>query len=185
MRRAFAVVIALSLAMAGCDRKSATPNPTAAPPSSPTVVASTLPSAAEARPERPPCAREVTVYEGSIDVSATGYDHSPDGDAERPIPNLDKVLSRAPRLYFTLDYPFEKPLEVRVSAPITLRRIVDAVRSGFRKMYEGTSQSDIPGMVNKDVKGAYGTAFHVIGDLVIEGISLCEAEGRMEIAIGS
>jgi len=40
-------------------------------------------------------------------------------------------------------------------------------------------------MYNKDVSGPYGRAFHAIGDLVIEGIDLCEADGALDIAIGS
>jgi hypothetical protein len=43
-----------------------------------------------------------------------------------------------------------------VSGRITLRAIIDAVRAGFRTMYEGTTQRDIPGMENKDVNGPAG-----------------------------
>jgi hypothetical protein len=51
-------------------------------------------------------------------------------------------------------------------------------------MYEGTTQRDIPNMSNKDVTGPYGRASHVIGDLVIEHIDLCD--GRwLDISIGS
>lgn len=67
---------------------------------------------------------------------------------------------------------------------MTLRRIIDAIRAGFRKMYEGAEVRDIPGMMNKDVRGAYGNAFHVIGDLVVESIELCDGD-RLEISIGS
>jgi hypothetical protein len=51
-------------------------------------------------------------------------------------------------------------------------------------MYEGTTQRDIPKMVNKDVTGPYGRAFHVIRDLVIESIDLCD-DTWLDISIGS
>jgi hypothetical protein len=103
---------------------------------------------------------------------------------DETIPNLDRVISKAPKLDFTLDYPFEKPFKGSVSSPLTLRRIIDAVRAGFRHMYEGTTQRDIPHMVNKDVSGAYGKAFHAITDLVIENIQICGGT-RLDIGIGS
>lgn len=103
---------------------------------------------------------------------------------DEAIPDLDRVISTAPRIEFTLDYPFEKPFTGSITGDITLRRIIDAVRSGFRHMYEGTTQRDIPNMYNKDVNGPYGRAFHVIGDLVIERIDLCDG-GRLDILIGS
>jgi hypothetical protein len=39
--------------------------------------------------------------------------------------------------------------------------------------------------MNPRVEGRYGTAFHAIDDLVIEGIVLHEEERRLEIIIGS
>jgi hypothetical protein len=93
-------------------------------------------------------------------------------------------VSSAPELRFTLDYPFEKPFTGTVTGALTLRRIIDAVRAGFRTMYQGTTEREIPGMANKDVRGAYGKAFHVIGDLVIEEIQLCDGK-TLEIGIGS
>lgn len=74
----------------------------------------------------------------------------------------------------------EKPF----AGKITLRAVIDAIRAGFREMYEGAKVGDIPGMMNKDVNGAYGNAFHDIGDLVIEGIDLCDGD-VLEISIGS
>ena len=123
----------------------------------------------------PPCQRAVAMYSGFLYVTATDY-----GDGA----DLDRVISKAERAPFVLDYPFEKPFTGEVTAPITLRRTVDAIRAGFKKMYENTTERDIPGMANKDVSGAYGRAFHVIGDLVIERIDLCQ-DGRLEISIGS
>lgn len=103
---------------------------------------------------------------------------------QEPVPGLDRLVSSAPGLHFTLDYPFEQPFTGTVTAPLTLRRIIDAVRTGFRTMYQGTTENDIPGLENKDVRGPYGKAFHVIGDLYIEGIQLCGGE-TLKITIGS
>jgi len=133
------------------------------------------------------CERPTVIYEGSIAVNANGYLHPVErGDdfIDEPIPALDRVVIASSRVEFTLDYPFEKPFAGVVTGPITLRRIIDAIRAGFRTMYEGTTQRDIPGMMNKDVTGRYGRAFHVIDDLVIEGIDLCP-DGSLSISIGS
>ncbi len=147
-------------------------------------------AAAARRETKTECRGRTVVYEGSIQVDARDYTHFvPRGDdqAEEPIAGLDRIVTPRKRLTFTLDYPFEKPFggSVAGESGVTLRQIIDAIRAGFRKMYEGTSQRDIPGLVNKDVRGPYGKAFHVIGDLVIEGIRLCEADGTLEIDIGS
>jgi hypothetical protein len=112
--------------------------------------------------------------------SAAGADY-----VEEDIAGLDRVVSAAAQLRFSLDYPFDKSFQGTVTGRITFRNIIDAVRIGLRKMYEGTSQRDIPGIVNKDVTGPYGRAFHVIGDLVIERIEICNENGTLEIAIGS
>jgi hypothetical protein len=133
------------------------------------------------------CNDRVSIYKGSIDVDTPDYvQHVMRGDdvVEEVIAGLDHVVSKAPRIDFTLDYPFEKPFTGSVTGEITLRGVIDAVRSGFRHMYGGTTQRDIPNMENKSVTGPYGSAFHVIGDLVIERIDLCD--GRwLELAIGS
>lgn len=144
-------------------------------------------AAAERNTQETDCKGRVTIFEGSIDVDASNYVQPiarGDDWVEGAIPDLDRVISTAPRLDFTLDYPFEKPFTSSITGDITLRRIIDAVRSGFRHMYEGTTQRDIPKMYNKDVMGPYGRAFHVIGDLVIESIDLCDG-GRLDISIGS
>ncbi|MEP6861941.1 MAG: nuclear transport factor 2 family protein [Deltaproteobacteria bacterium] len=54
----------------------------------------------------------------------------------------------------------------------------------FVNMYEVTTQRDIQHLENKDVTGRYGQAFHVIGDLVIESIDLCD-DRSLDISIGS
>ncbi|MGE3456887.1 MAG: hypothetical protein AB7O24_17380 [Kofleriaceae bacterium] len=127
------------------------------------------------------------VYDGSIEVDSTDYLHPVqrgDDYVNEAISGLDRVVSKAQRVRFTLDYPFEKPFEGVVTGSITLQRTIDAIRAGLRKMYEGTTQRDIPQMHNKEVVGAYGRAFHVIGDLVIERIELC-ADDSLSIFIGS
>lgn len=41
------------------------------------------------------------------------------------------AVGSAPRIDFTLDYPFEKPFSSSITGDLTLRRIIDAVRSGL------------------------------------------------------
>jgi hypothetical protein len=133
------------------------------------------------------CERPTAVYEGSIQVKGNAYLHSVtrgDDHVDEPIEGLDRVVTKSSRVHFTLVYPFERPFVGALTGEITLRRLIDAVRAGFRKMYEGTTQSDIPGMYNTDVTGPYGRAFHAIDDLVIEGIDLC-ADDSLSITIGS
>jgi hypothetical protein len=133
------------------------------------------------------CERPILVYDGSIEVNSSDYLHSVARGEEfvdEPIDGLDRVISKSTRVRFTLDYPFETPFAGVVAGEITLRRTIDAIRAGFRKMYEGSEQRDIAGMHNKDVTGPYGRAFHVIDDLVIERIDLC-ADDSLAIFIGS
>ena len=130
------------------------------------------------------------LYEGSIPVAGNAYHHTElvgDDYEETDIPGLDTVVSRAPSLTFTLDYPFDEPFEGRVVGVegITLRHIIDAIRDGYRQMYEGTSMENIPNIANKKVTGSYGTAMHVIDDLVIESIELDGSKNNLTIFIGS
>jgi hypothetical protein len=133
------------------------------------------------------CASPITIYNGSIAVSSRDYLHSVAHGkdfVDEPIDGLDKVVSKSTRVRFTLSYPFERSFNSEVKGEITLRRTIDAIRAGFRKMYEGTTQRDVPGMHNKDVTGPYGSAFHAIDDLVIETLELC-ADDTLLITIGS
>lgn len=133
------------------------------------------------------CAQQVSVYQGSLPIKATDYVHTvAQGDdfVEAPVAGLDRVITKSQRITFTLDYPFEKPFDGTITGEITLRRTIDAIRAGMRAMYEGTTEREIPGMANKDVRGPYGRALHVIDDLVIEEISLC-ADDSLSIFIGS
>lgn len=130
------------------------------------------------------------VYEGSIPVAGNAYQHAAlvgDDYAETDIPGLDIVVSRAPSLTFTLDYPFDEPFEGRVVGVegITLRHVIDAIRDGYRQMYEAASTEDIPNLANKRVTGTHGTAVHVIDDLVIERIELDGRNNTLTIDIGS
>jgi len=189
-----AIVVALAvLGFVGCSRrKNDSPSrpPAAAVPPAP-ATAELVRAADEAAPQRDTkqaeCKGRVPLYDGSLSVDASDYVQPVEhGDAwvDEAIPDLDRVVSTAPRIDFTLDYPFEKPFTGSITGNVTLRRIIDAVRSGFRHMYEGTTEREIPKMDNKDVTGPYGRAFHVIGDLVIEHIDLCDG-GRLDISIGS
>jgi hypothetical protein len=135
------------------------------------------------------------VFEGSIEVDATGYFKSADydtadfddGDGLVPIDDVEVPFTPLAELTFVLDYPFEQPLDcvVRSNGGIALRHVIDAVRAGFHRMYENATEEDIPNLANKRVTGAYGVALHIMGDLVIESIDLDESEGRLEIGIGS
>ena len=198
MKRALLLAL-IAVAGAGCSKRKSEPPP-ALPPVVPGSAQAPTPDTiresevaavqreTEAGETGRACKHRVTVFEGSIDVDAKTYVHPvAHGDTytDEPIADLDRVVSRAKQIEFTLDYPFEKPFTSAVTAPITLRRIIDAVRSGFHHMYEGTTQRDIqPQLENKDVRGAYGQAFHVIGDLVIESIDLCDDQW-LDINIGS
>lgn len=150
------------------------------------LLAAASPAAVAA--EKPPkCINPVSIYRGSITVDATDYVHrvkQGGNSVKQPIDGLDRAVSSSPRVRFWLDYPFEKPYAGTVEGKVTLRAVIDAIRAGFRKMYEGTTVRDIPKMANKNVTGAYGKAFHVIGDLVIESIDLCDGD-MLAIDIGS
>ncbi|MBI4934256.1 MAG: hypothetical protein HY828_10285 [Actinobacteria bacterium] len=189
MHRALVATAALAalLGCGACERKPSAPAPVASRADLSDVITQAEAQAAQREAERPPCSGKVTLYSGSIAVDSKEHQHAVerDGDyVEAPIDGLDKVVSTAPELRFTLEYPFEKPFSGRVKGPVTLRRIIDAVRAGFRQMYEGATQRDIPGLYNKDVRGPYGRAFHAIDDLVIEHLELCD-DGSLEIGIGS
>jgi hypothetical protein len=185
------IVVALAfLSCIGCSGRkndSSPPPPPAAsnePPTTATKVREAEKAAAEPVTE---CRRRVTIYKGSIEVNSVDYLQPVevgDADVERSIPDLDRVISTASRIDFTLEYPFEKPFSGSITEDLTLRRIIDAVRKGFRHMYEGTTQRDIPKLENKDVTGPYGHAFHVISDLVIEQIDLCDGRS-LDVSIGS
>jgi len=128
------------------------------------------------------------IFDGSIPVSDDGYTQAVGEDDEvEEVPDLDKRVSAAPILRFTLDYPFEREYhgQVVTDAGATLRQIIDAIRAGFRAMYRGTTTEDIANLENKRVRGDFGEAYHVIDDLVIEGISLDDATGTLDISIGS
>jgi hypothetical protein len=132
-----------------------------------------------------------TIYQGSVRVPAADYTHparNADGEYEQAeIAFLDEFVTRRSRLDFVLDYPFERLYEGHVmgDAGITLRQVIDAIRKGFRVMYRGAAQTDIPGIMNKLVDGDYGRAVHAIDDLVIERIVLDDATGQLQIMIGS
>lgn len=194
-------VIVFVVLVGGCSHRKSEPAPapptaTGSAPAPAVASGSELPTnetiraseqtAAERQAQRS-CNRRVAIYDGSIAVDATTYvEPVAHGDAwtDEPVSDLDRVVSTAPRIDFTLDYPFEKPFTSSITGDLTRRRIIDAVRAAFRHMYEGTTQRDIPKMYNKDVRGPYGRAFHVIGDLVIEGIDLCD-DRWLDINIGS
>lgn len=181
------LLVACFSACGACESKTSAPTPVLVKADPVSAIQATEARAAERDEVRSSCGNRIAVYSGSIDVAATGYQHHVErGDdyVEEEIGDLDRVITKATRVQFTLDYPFEKKFTGVVTDRVTLRKIIDAVRAGFRKMYEGSTERDIPGMMNKDVSGAYGKSFHAIGDLVIEGIDLCD-DASLEISIGS
>jgi hypothetical protein len=164
------------------------PPPPAVDPHPPTVETIRDAEAAAIRREPDPrCRERIAISDGLIQVNANDYVQPVERGSDfvnEPIPHLDVVVSKQQRIAFTLDYPFERQFEGSVTGDITLRRIIDAVRTGFRHMYEGASARKIPNMENVDVTGPYGRAVHGIGDLVIEHIDLCD-DRRLDISIGS
>ncbi len=190
------VIAVAVLGWLGCSHPKAESPPPPPPASAATaerpaptadVIRASEEAATQRNAERRECTGRVTIYSGSINIDAHDYVQSVvhgDADVAEPIPDLDRVVSTAPSVDFTLDYPFEKPFRGSVTGQLTLRRIIDAVRGGFRHMYEGATVRDIPKMYNKDVTGPYGRAFHVIGDLVIEQIDLCNGQW-LDLTIGS
>ncbi len=196
MRR-FLLASVAAAALLSCRSGESTPSaqPQGAKPSSPEPAVEAEPSAeirlseqrASERDAQRVCERPTAVYAGSIAVNATDYVHSVargDDVVNQPLEGLDRIVSASTRVEFVLEYPFEKPFRGVVTGEITLRRTIDAIRAGFRTMYEGTAQRDIPGMHNKRVTGPYGQAFHVIDDLFIEKIDLC-GDAAFSIYIGS
>jgi hypothetical protein len=187
MRIVLATLVLSCVASCGaCAPKSAVSGTSRAAPGPASQVASRERQASQRRAEAV-CRNPVDLYEGSIAVDASDYVHMAKRGGKyvkEAIPGLDRDVSSVPDLRFTLDYPLEQPFTGTVTAPVTLRRIIDAVRAGFRTMYQGTTEREIPGLANKDVRGVYGKAFHVIGDLVIEGIQLCDGK-TLDIEIGS
>jgi len=132
-------------------------------------------------------------YDGSIEVASDDYlerrvNEEGDDVEGLPIEGLDAVIIEMPYVDFTLEYPFTRPYDGVVDGGpdgITLRQIIDAVRRGSREMYRAAAHQPIARLMNPRVEGRYGTAFHAIDDLVIEGIVLHEEEGRVELLIGS
>ena len=182
-RTIVALAVVASALLSGCKKAPVE----IAPARDPAELIRAEVAAIEREGDGAPCTNPVSVYRGAIDIDATSYQHLvPQGDdsVEAPIKGLDRPVSKATKVRFTLDYPFEKTFRGEVTGKVTLRRVIDGIRAGFRTMYEGAAVKDIPGMMNKDVKGAYGSSFHGIGDLVIERIELCDGD-RLEISIGS
>ena len=117
------------------------------------------------------------LYSGSIGVADDDYMElaSEDGGPpeEVPIEGLDDVLTELTQVELILDHPFEHPHSARLSGDdgITLRQVIDAVRQGFRTMYQS--------------RGAYGEVFHPITDVVIETIILDDEKKTITLEVGT
>jgi hypothetical protein len=184
MRDLLAVLVFICFS-GGCERNPTVSKAEAAQSNPAAEIQRAEQKSAERRAEVE-CRGGKELYSGSITVDSEYVHPVKRGEkyVDEPVPGLDRVVSKAPQLRFTLDYPFEKPFNGVVTGELTLRRIIDSVRAGYRTMYQGTQEREIPGLMNKDVRGPYGRAFHVIGDLVIEGIQLCD-DNRLDLTIGS
>ncbi len=130
------------------------------------------------------------IYEGEIAISGTDYTNPikrGKNFVDVEIKGLDERVTSRRMLRFTLDYPFERPYEgeVVVDGGASLRQIIDAIRAAYRHIYTGVTIEPIPNFDNMRVRGAYGEAVHVIGDLVIESIELDDETGQLDIFIGS
>lgn len=107
---------------------------------------------------------------------------------EVDVSDLDVVVTGLAQLRFTLDYPFDGPYEgvvIDEGGGITLRRIIDAIRGGFRVMYEGASYEELPNLANQQVDGTYGRAYHVLDDVFLERVTLDETAGVLHLGFGS
>lgn len=100
---------------------------------------------------------------------------------------LDAVAVPANTVTLTLDYPFNKPLVKTLHSPtgFTLRQIIEAIRAGYREMYQATRDAQLPGLLNRHVTGPYGDAYHAMEDLVIERIRYDAQKGALYLSIGS
>lgn len=132
---------------------------------------------------------ERVLYRGGVLVASPDYRHHAHVGgryAEIEIEGLDEVVARAP-LTFTIDYPFDELYEGTIDGAdeLTLRQIIDAVRAGYRSIYEAAVVKEHPKLANSMVTGRYGRAFHDIEDLVIERISLDEKRRHISLWIGS
>lgn len=125
------------------------------------------------------------IFSGCLGVADKDYTQFTEDDNEEIIPGLDKPLEYTGTLSFQLKYPFEQPFEGTVKAKATLRNVIDAIRAGYRTMYRGTTNKAMKNLINQEVQGKYGTAYHEMGDLVIERIELDIETGELNIYIGS
>jgi hypothetical protein len=166
MRPLLAVVVAV-VGLA-CQKKPAVETPAIPPAEDPLSFRRGL----------PPCGHGVAVISELIKVDSTAYLRSMPRDGElfdEPIEDVDRVVSTAP-VKFTLVRPFDRPINGSVSAPVTLRRTIDAIRASVRAMYEGATIKTIPNSTLKDVNGPYGRALFGIDDLFIARIERCDGD---------
>ncbi len=86
-----------------------------------------------------------------------------------PLTELDEVITDEPELKFTLLYPFDKPYAgtIQTGGGATRRQILDAIRAGFRTMYEG---------------GAYGRAHQEIDHMFIDRVELTDGVLAIDVS---
>ncbi|MCU0698749.1 MAG: hypothetical protein MUC96_19785 [Myxococcaceae bacterium] len=180
------LLLVVVVVVCGC-KKEPQPEPAVAP-TPPAIVEQIRASEARAlEREPPPCDNARVVFDGVVNVKDDRFTHVVEQEGnffEEPWPDLDVVVARARRFQFTLEYPFEKAFTGELQGELTARKAITAIRAGFRTMYGASTVKEIPGMLNKQVTGPYGEAFHALDDLVIEGIEVCD-DHTLRVSIGS
>jgi hypothetical protein len=91
---------------------------------------------------------------------------------DAPLTGLDEVVTDETELTFTLLYPFEKPYAGTIHTGATRRQILDAIRTGFRTMYAGTTADG----------GAYGRAHQELDHLFIDRVVLADGELAIDVS---
>lgn len=133
------------------------------------------------------CEDATRLFEGALEVNGSTYVQTVLRDGvpvDEPIARLDEVVSTSRPVQLHIDYPFERRFTVTLEGELTLRRAIDGIRGGLRKMYADSQVEDLPGIENKHVTGPWGESFHDISDLVIESIDLCRDDSLL-LFIGS
>jgi hypothetical protein len=137
---------------------------------------------------------ERAVLERNPFAAPTAFESFPASlrDAPEDLLGADELCIPQPRLTIVVGYPFDGQwaVDIDASSPAGFTR-ADLYRSIVRvydAMYDGARVEEMANLDNKRVESAqFGTAFHAIDDLAIEGVTLREIDGRTIawISIGS
>lgn len=104
-------------------------------------------------------------FEVLCGVATFGY-----GECE----NHNAVVIDKNEVEILLHYPFEKDFRKHIKSEngFTIKQLVDEIRAAYFDMYEGSvNYGQMPNSYNeKVISPKFGTSYHSIDDLVIEGI---------------